>query len=219
MSDDLQLLEDWVAPLLKKLSAKERKQLARMMGIALRKSQRERVKAQRNPDGSPYATRKGEKKTRRARRRLRFIYQKPGHEPEEREIVNWLPTPQTYFGFDEQRGELRTFKRTRVVRILDMDQSVVARPGARGQRSPSNRMFQKLMGPRYLKVKASASGAEVGFEGRIAHIARIHQEGQTDNVNPHIRYDYPERELLGATPEDIEMLYDMIIRHLDVPEG
>ena len=31
--------------------------------------------------------------------------------------------------------------------------------------------------------------------------------------------DYPERELLGATPDDIEMIHDMLMRHLSIPEG
>lgn len=218
--DDLELLEGWVAPLLARLSAKERKGLAREMGLALRKSQRDRIKAQENVDGSPYAPRQGAKKVRRARRRLRFIYQKPGHEPEEREIVHWIATPETYFGFDEQRaGDLRTFKKVHIVRFLERDLTPVARPGARGKRSPNSKMFQKLMTARYMKVDATASGVAVGYEGRIAHIARIHQEGQTDQVNAYVRHDYPERELLGATPDDIELLYDLIIRHLDIAEG
>ncbi|WP_161796817.1 phage virion morphogenesis protein [Halomonas sp. HG01] len=218
--DDLDQLEGWLAPLLERLSAKERKALSREMGLALRKSQRDRIRAQRNVDGTPYAPRKGKKHERRARRRLRFIYEKPGHEPEEREIVNWIATPETYFGFDEQKaGDLRTFKKVRIVRYLERDLTPVARPGARGKRSPDNRMFQKLMTAKYMKVDASASGVGVGYEGRIAHIARIHQEGQTGQVNAHIRHDYPERELLGATPDDMDMLFEMIFRHLDVPEG
>lgn len=218
--DDLDLLDSWVEPLIARLSPRERKRLSREIAIALRKSQQQRIRKQKNPDGTPYEPRVGAKKTRRARRRLRFIYQKPGHEPEEREIVNWIATPQTYFGFDERHGgDLRTFKKMRVVRVLEMDLTPVARPGARGKRSPSNAMFQKLRTARYLKTSATAHGASVGYEGRIAHIARVHQEGLTDNVNAFVRHDYPERELLGATPEDIEMLYDLILRHLAIPEG
>ncbi|SDK68063.1 phage virion morphogenesis protein [Billgrantia gudaonensis] len=218
--DDLDLLEGWVAPLLKRLTAKQRKTLAREMGVALRRSQRERIKAQRNVDGTPYTPRKGKKRERRARRRLRFIYEKPGHKPEEREIVNWIATPETYFGFDEQKaGALRTFKKVRIVRYLERDLTPVARPGARGQRSPDNKMFQKLMTAKYMRVDAKASGVAVGYEGRIARIARIHHEGLTDQVNAYVRHDYPERELLGATPDDIDMLVETILRHLDVPEG
>ncbi|WP_417329571.1 phage virion morphogenesis protein [Halomonas cupida] len=58
MADDLQALEDWAAPLLARLEAKERRQLARTIARDLRRSQRERIKAQRNPDGSAFAPRK-----------------------------------------------------------------------------------------------------------------------------------------------------------------
>jgi len=214
-TDDLEILEEWVQPLIEKLEPSARKTLSRQIGIALRKSQQQRIRQQKNPDGSAYQARVGKKQTRRARKRLRFIYEKPGHEPEEREIVNWIQTPQTYFGYDERKGgDLRTFLKRRIVRVIERDLTPVARPGARGKRSPDNRMFQKLATARYLKMNATADGASVGYEGRIAHIARIHQKGKTAPVNPYVRYDYPERELLGATPDDIEMIHDMLVRHL-----
>lgn len=58
MADDLQALEDWAAPLLARLEAKERRRLARAVARDLRRSQRERIRAQTNPDGTPYAPRK-----------------------------------------------------------------------------------------------------------------------------------------------------------------
>lgn len=61
MADDLQALEDWAAPLLAKLEAKERRRLARSIGRELRRSHRERIKAQRNPDGTPYLPRQPQK--------------------------------------------------------------------------------------------------------------------------------------------------------------
>lgn len=219
--DDLDILEEWVQPLIARLEPGQRKTLARQIGIALRKSQQQRIRKQKNPDGSSYKARVGKKKTRRARKRLRFVYEKPGHEPEEREIVNWFSTPETYFGFDERNaGGLRTFKKRRVVRIIERDMTPVIDPRARTNRSAAaEKMFQKLRTARYMKMNATAAGASIGYEGRIAHIARIHQEGQLAPVNEFIRYDYPERELLGATPDDIEMVYDMLLRHLDMPDG
>lgn len=75
-------------------------------------------------------------------------------------------------------------------------------------------MFRKLATARYLKMKTSADRISLGYEGRIAHIARIHQEGKNAPVNSYIRHDYPERELLGTTPDEIEMIHDMLVRHL-----
>lgn len=217
MSDDaLTQLEEWVEPLLARLEPAERKKLAREIGTALRKRQQRRIRRQKNPDGTPYAARVGRKKRRRARRRLRFLYEKPGHDAEEREIVNWFSTPETYFGFDQRHaGALRTFKKRRVVRVLEIDLTPVADPRDKiGRRQSSEPMFEKLRTARYLKMKPTAHGVSIGYEGRIAHIARIHQEGKRAPVNAHLEYDYPERKLLGTTPDDVEMVHDMIVRHL-----
>lgn len=55
--DDLQQLEDWAAPLLAKLEPAQRRRLASTIARDLRRSQRQRIAEQRNPDGSPYAPR------------------------------------------------------------------------------------------------------------------------------------------------------------------
>ena len=46
---DLESFERWLAPLIEKLSPGERRQLARQIARENRISQRERIKAQRNP--------------------------------------------------------------------------------------------------------------------------------------------------------------------------
>lgn len=58
MSEDLERLEAWVAPMLQRLQPAERNRLARKVGTALRRSQQKRIAAQRNPDGSTYAPRR-----------------------------------------------------------------------------------------------------------------------------------------------------------------
>lgn len=58
MADDLQALEDWAAPLLARLDAGQRRQLARTLATELRRSQIERIRRQKNPDGTAYAPRK-----------------------------------------------------------------------------------------------------------------------------------------------------------------
>lgn len=148
MADDLQTLEEWAAPLLARLEAKERRRLARAVARDLRRSQRERIKAQQNPDGTPYAPRKPQLRA--------------------------------------QAGAIR--RKT---------------------------MFTKLRTAKYLKAKASADSAEVGFVGRIAQIARVHQLGlraRVDRDGP--QYDYPQRQLLGFTDQDRELIQDSLLRHL-----
>lgn len=58
MSDDLTALEDWAGALLAKLEPGERRKLNQGIARDLRKSQQQRITAQRNPDGTPYAPRK-----------------------------------------------------------------------------------------------------------------------------------------------------------------
>lgn len=58
MSNDLEALEDWAGALLAKLEPKARRQLNQSIARDLRKSQQQRITAQRNPDGTPYAPRK-----------------------------------------------------------------------------------------------------------------------------------------------------------------
>lgn len=57
MSDELQQLEEWLSPLINKLSPKERRILAREVARDLRIANRERIKAQTNPDGTPFEPR------------------------------------------------------------------------------------------------------------------------------------------------------------------
>jgi len=57
MTEDLQRLETWVAPLLHRLKPAERSRLARKVGTALRRSQQKRIARQQNPHGIPFAAR------------------------------------------------------------------------------------------------------------------------------------------------------------------
>lgn len=57
MSDDLQQLDSWLTPLIEKLSPKERRVLAREVARDLRIANRERIKAQTNPDGTLFEPR------------------------------------------------------------------------------------------------------------------------------------------------------------------
>ena len=58
MTDNLNALEEWAGALLAKLSPGERRKLGNTIGRELRRNQQQRVASQRNPDGTPYASRK-----------------------------------------------------------------------------------------------------------------------------------------------------------------
>ena len=55
---DLEALETWLSPLLQKLDGRGRAQLACKAAQHLRRSQQQRIRAQVNPDGSPFEARK-----------------------------------------------------------------------------------------------------------------------------------------------------------------
>lgn len=153
MADDLTLLETWCAPLLAKLTAGQRTQVARKIGQALRRSQHQRIAANKAPDGGSYLPRK-------------------------------------------RRAEPLRAKKGRIKRKRDA-------------------MFQRIGRAAYLKVQASPSDVSVGFFGRVARIARVHQEGRTDRINREGRTArYPVRELLGFTQADTRMVRDLLIEHL-----
>lgn len=76
-------------------------------------------------------------------------------------------------------------------------------------------MFQKLRTARYLKTEADTMGLALGFAGRVARVARVHQFGESDRVAPHgVEYKYPARVLLGFTTDERELIRDMLLKHI-----
>lgn len=148
MTDDLDALESWAEPLLARLSPSAQRKLTATIARELRKQQTARIKAQRNPDGSPFEPRK--------------------------------PQARAQSGF--------------------------VRRGA---------MYTKIRQAKHLKARGRGDAAQVGFFGRAARIARVHQEGlraKVDRNGPW--YDYPERRLLGYSDADRAVIRDMILDRL-----
>ncbi|MBE0404594.1 phage virion morphogenesis protein [Halomonas citrativorans] len=149
MADNMEALEDWVSPLLAKLDIKQRRALARNVARDLRRRQRERIRAQTNPDGTPFTPRKAQ-------------------------------------SFRAQQGSIRR-----------------------------RAMFSKLSTAKWLKATTQGDTAVVGFFGSVARIAATHQRGLKDRVSRDgPRVEYAQRELLGFTALDREMVMDSVLRHL-----
>jgi phage virion morphogenesis protein len=76
-------------------------------------------------------------------------------------------------------------------------------------------MFPGLRKAKYLKAEVTSEGVAVGFAGRIARVARVHQYGLTDAVSKGgPQHRYAERVLLGFTDADHEMIADVLLKHL-----
>lgn len=148
MADDLHAVADWAGALLAQLSPAARRGLMRQLATDLRRSQQQRIAAQRAPDGSAYAPRR----------------------------------PQRL------RGKAGRIRRA---------------------------MFARLRTARWLRTRSDAHGLSVGFAGRVARIARVHQYGGTDAVRPGgPSADYPARPLLGFSPADLDLITDRLLAHL-----
>lgn len=151
VSGDLTQLEQWAGQLLTRLSTQERRKLTTTIAQDLRRANQARIKAQQNPDGSPYAERKKK-------------------------------------NFKGKQGRIKAKKAA---------------------------MFAKLRLASHLKAKGNSDGIEVGFIGRTARIARVHQYGLRDKIDPAgkvIKYD--QRQLLGISESDRAKIMDAVLKHL-----
>ncbi|HAV1693477.1 TPA: phage virion morphogenesis protein [Enterobacter hormaechei subsp. steigerwaltii] len=76
-------------------------------------------------------------------------------------------------------------------------------------------MFQKLRTSRYMKASGRENGAVVEFTGKVQRIARVHQYGLKDRPNAHAQdVQYAERQLLGFSQADKELVETLTIKHL-----
>lgn len=78
-----------------------------------------------------------------------------------------------------------------------------------------NKMFNAIKNAKYMRIERTPEGIAIGFMGRVASIARVHQFGLRDKVEkdgPTVKY--ASRELLGFTPEEINMIENEVLQHL-----
>lgn len=77
-------------------------------------------------------------------------------------------------------------------------------------------MFSKIRTQAHLKIRPEADQIAVGFFGRVARIARVHQEGLSDKVTRNgPQYQYPARPLLGFSQADRELIRESLLRHIE----
>ncbi|EPJ7186850.1 phage virion morphogenesis protein [Citrobacter amalonaticus] len=76
-------------------------------------------------------------------------------------------------------------------------------------------MFAKLRASRHMKASGDDSSGAVEFSGKVQRIARVHQSGLKDKPgrdSPAVQY--PERQLLGFSDDDQQLVESIIIRYL-----
>ncbi|MVF02539.1 phage virion morphogenesis protein [Serratia marcescens] len=202
-------LDQVFADILGGMSPAGRIRTAREVGRMLRQSQSRRIARQENPDGSKFEKRR--RKVLRSQAGIGFIWN-----GETRRLKNWRATKgsrgRMLTGFDEGRGAVRSFYREDIERYLDINFSQT-----RKDTTKADPMFRRLRTARFLKARADAGGATVGFTGVAARIARTHQYGLRDRVNKSgAMASYPRREVLGITKADRMAIARSVIDSLGV---
>lgn len=78
-----------------------------------------------------------------------------------------------------------------------------------------NKMFNIIKNAKYMRLQKTSQGVAIGFSGRVAFIAGVHQYGLKDKVDtdgPTVKY--ASRELLGFTDQEIQIIEDEVIQHI-----
>lgn len=79
------------------------------------------------------------------------------------------------------------------------------------------KMFTKLKNTSHLKLLSTADAIAIGFVGRVARIADVHQRGLKDRAEagaPNVVY--PKRELLGFSDQEIKLIEDSLLKHINL---
>lgn len=128
-------------------------------------------------------------------------------EPKQRRVIN-----------RKVAYELRRSQAQRIAAQQNPDGSAYA-PRSRSKNLRSRKgsikrkaMFARLRTQRYLKVGADADGLDVGFRGRAAVIALVHQYGGSDTSSTGQSFVMPKRELLGLTVKELRLIEDAYFR-------
>jgi len=211
MSDPIQELEGWLEPILQSMRPAERAKMARTVRSNLLRSQRARIKAQKNPDGSPFKARAVKQPINKP---ISFVYRKEGsNRTRVASMVSFRDEGDRMVGFDIEAGGLRTFLKSRVVRYIPP----IHKSGLRAQSGSIKRqaMFSKIRQSKFMVGRSDSSSVSVEFVAGVSKIARNHQFGRTTRIDKDgTTATYPRRELLGFTREDIEMIQDTVLNHI-----
>ena len=215
MTDDLAELERIAGALLRTVSPGQRRGLMRRMARDLAISQRQRITAQRQPDGSAFEARKAKAAPVTGRGAACFLYPTGGGEP--RRVImksfTW-GTGRMLTGFDIEAGGIRSFEFDKVVKWLPVPAEYRNSGGGKLRRRGGLRrkaMLRRLASSRFLKTGTDDQGFWVGFTGKVSQIADVHQHGLSDKPSLRAKaVQYPKRELLGVTPADRERMLNLL---------
>lgn len=218
MTGDFAELERVAGAMLAGLAPGRRRMILRKMAADLAASQRRRISAQREPDGSAFAPRAAKAAAVQGRGPACFLYPSGGAGAPRRVLLKsfaWEGGMMT--GFDIEAGALRSFEKAKVVQWLPVPPEVSGGGSTKRRRGSLRRraMFRRLASGRFLRAGNDDAALWVGFTGKASEIAAVHHYGLRDK--PSLRAKavrYPRRELLGATEADRGRLLDTLLEQL-----
>lgn len=115
---------------------------------------------------------------------------------------------------------LRRSQQQRVIAQQNPDGSNYVPRKQRNLRSKQGRvkrkvkMFQKMRTSSFMKVQGDGNAISVGYTGRIARIAKVHQYGLKDRAEqgaPNVKYE--QRVVLGFTDAEHDLLRHTLLEH------
>lgn len=221
MPEGFEKLDAWIGRALAALEPSARARILRDAARVLIARQRKDIAGQRAPDGSPWPSRKAKKrraaggKPAVAGMRATIAYVNAAGEKSHRainirKVIGSGPDTKV-LAFDERDKKLKTFRLDRVEAGLAIDDLKMGRV-----RKAVKMMLGLRQARRLACRKAGANAAEIGWTGRDARIASVHQLGGVDYVDRArtIEARYPARELLGVAPADAAAARAVIIARL-----
>lgn len=202
----MQELEEFVAQirhLALQLKPSVRAKLLRTIATELRRRNRERIRANVEPDGNPMAKRQGDRHLLRRirggeelnRRPFRFFGEKYGDNYTGRIAYSRTENGKELVRFEGERG-LSGFRRE----YLYLKKPTTSRMA----------MFRRIGNARWLRQKVDANRAQIGwFGGLVAGIAAVHEDGNSSK-------NLPSRLLLGLPKEDLQYVADQLLQALKI---
>lgn len=169
---------------------------------------RDRIKRNVTPSGDSMQKRKSPQKS---LARISFLYRTPDGNRTIRDLRNFREMKHMYIGYDRTRGGVRSFLKSRIIKTISVDKTKVsAKPS-------QQKMFKRLIRNQWLRTKMTSKEASVYFAGVAGNVAAIHHFGEKDKPNPKSQaVEYPQRELLGFTAEDVDKVEDIFIKHFSL---
>lgn len=86
-----------------------------------------------------------------------------------------------------------------------------------GKKRVRAKMMNTIKKAKHTKIKQSREGFAVGYVGRMAQVAEVHQYGLTARLNAKTGASaaYPVRQLLGISDEDKQMIDEAVLDYLE----